>query len=546
MRRRLAGALAAVALAALAAPAAQAAAGRHTDRWLVVLERPGQAAAPAAVERLLQRTGARRAGRGAPSLGVLTLKGPSRAIARLRRDPAVKSLSREWVRRLRRVPNDPALATAEDRYNVVAGTPIQWALARHGFPAAWDVTTGAGAEVAVLDTGVDGSHPELANKILSAQSIDGSDPRVDRDGHGTHVAGLACASTDDAVGVAGAGWGCGLHIVKLGSNLTGGIPDEDIVRGLELAIAQTPHAINMSFGGGPDSPALGAAIQAAYDQGIVLVAAASNDEDEGQGAPASMLQPGDAPNLDAGHGLVVTAADFEDTRAGTGRGTGISLAAYGLYAEVGGAPGLISTYPGVFTVRDLRSCAPVARPNCSRRDIGGVNAYAYLEGTSMATPQVTALAAMIGVLNPHLTAAEKIRIVKETARGDAWTPDLGWGILDAGAAVDTARRVDKLPPSSLVRVVKRRGRRVRLRFRTSDPGVERGLVPSGVTRLELFGRRAGKKARRLRRYRKRSGVVIKLRPGRWRLYTKAADAAGNVELSPRRPDARLRVRKPRR
>ena len=547
MRRRLAGALATVAVAALTAPAAHAAGGRHTDRWLAVLERPGQATAPAVVDRLLDRTGTRRAGPGAPGLGVLTLRGPSRAIARLRRDPAVKRVSREWVRRLRRVPNDPALGTAEDRFNVAAGTPIQWALARHGFPTAWDMTTGGEARVAVLDTGVDASHPELAGKILTAESIDGSNPNEDRDGHGTHVAGLACASTDDAVGVAGAGWGCRLHIVKLGSDLAGGIPDEDIVRGLELAIAHSPHAINMSFGGGPDSPALGAAIQAAYDRGIVMVAAASNDEDERQGAPASLLQPGDAENLDAGRGLVVTAADFEDTRAGTGRGTGISLAAYGFYDETRGAPGLISTYPGAITLREVPACARATLPHCSRRDIGGVNAYAYLEGTSMATPHVTALAAMIGALNPHLTAAEKIRIVKETARRAAgWTPDLGWGILDAGRAVDVARRVDRLAPSSRVRVVSRRGRRVRLRFRTSDPGAERGLVPSGVTRLVLFGRRAGKPARRLRRYRARSGVVIRLRPGRWRLYTKAADAAGNVELSPRRPDARLRVRRARR
>jgi serine protease len=548
MRRRLAGALATVAVAALAIPAAQASAGRYTDRLLVVLERPVHARSPEAVDRLLDRTGTRRAGPGAPGLGVLTLRGPRRAIARLRRDPAVESLSREWVRELRRVPNDPALAAPEDRYNVAPGTTIQWALARHGFPAAWDVTTGAEARVAVLDTGIDASHPELAGKILTAESIDGSDPRVDTNGHGTHVAGLACASTDDGVGVAGAGWGCGLHVVKLGVNVAGQVPDEDIVRGLELAIAHSPHAINMSFGGGPDSAALGAAIQAAYDKGIVLVAAASNDNgDGGQGAPASMLQPGDSENIDAGRGLVVTAADFEDTRAGTGYGRGISLAAYGAYDETRGAPGLVSTYPTPLTPRDLRSCAAVAKPDCNRRDIAGANSYAYLQGTSMATPHVTALAALIGALNPHLTTAEKIRIVKETARRAAgWTPDLGWGILDAGRAVDVARRVDRLAPSSRVRVAKRRGRRIRLRFRMSDPGAERGLVPSGVTRLELYGRRAGKPVRRLRRYRARRGVVIRLRPGRWRLYTRAADAAGNVELSPRRPDARLRVRKPRR
>jgi serine protease len=544
MRRRLAGALATLAAAALAAPAAQAGGPRHTDRWLAVLERPAQARSPVLVERLLDRTGVRRAGPGVPSLGVVTVRGPSRAVGRLRRHPAVARVSREWTRELRRVPNDFALWTAEGEYAVAPATPIQWALARQGFPAAWDVTTGAGARVAVLDTGIDGTHPELAGKILSAESIDGSDPRIDRDGHGTHVAGLACAATDDGRGVAGAGWGCGLHVVKLGADVTGRIPDEDVVRGLELAIAHAPHAINMSFGGGPDSAALDAAIQAAYDRGIVLVAAASNNgEGIRQGAPASLLQPGDAENLDAGRGLVVTAADHEDTRAGTGRGPGVSLAAYGFYDETRGPPGLISTYPGPFTLRDLRFCTPTVLPNCTRRDLAGLTSYAYLEGTSMAAPQVAALAALIGALNPHLTTAEKLRFIKDTARrSGGWTPDLGWGIVDAGRAVDAARRVDRLSPSSRVRVTKRRGRRVRLRFRISDPGADRGLVPSGVTRLELFGRRAGKRVKRLRRYRARRGVVIRLRPGRWHLYTRAVDAAGNVELRPRRPDARVRLK----
>jgi serine protease len=223
----------------------------------------------------------------------------------------------------------------------------------------------------------------------------------------------------------------------------------------------------------------------------------------------------------------------------------VSLAAYGFYDETRGAPGLISTYPGPLTLRDMR-CTPMVLPNCPRRDLGGTNSYAYLEGTSMAAPHVSALAALVGALNPHLTAAEKIRLLKETARrSGGWTPDLGWGILDAGRAVDVARRVDRLSPSSRVRVSKRRGRRVRLRFRTRDPGAERGLVPSGVTRLELYGRRAGKRVKRLRRYRARRGVVIRLRPGRWRLYTKAADAAGNVEVPPRRPDARVRVKRSR-
>jgi serine protease len=275
------------------------------------------------------------------------------------------------------------------------------------------------------------------------------------------------------------------------------------------------------------------------------VASASNSS-EGirQGAPASLLQPGDAANIDAGRGLVVTAADFEDTRAGTGRGSEISLAAYGFYDETRGPPGLISTYPGLPTLRDARSCTPIVLPNCTRRDLGGVNAYAYLEGTSMAAPHVTALAALVGALNPHLTVSEKLRLIKDTARDPGgWSPELGWGILDAAAAVDFARRQDRLAPASRVRVARRGPRRVRLRFRTRDPGAERGLLPSGVARIELYGRRGGRKVRMLRRYRARRGVVIRLRSGRWRLYTRATDVVGNAEAAPRRFDARVRVKR---
>jgi serine protease len=544
MRRRLAGALAAAAVAVLAVPPAHAVAPQPTQRWLAVLEQPRDARSPERVQRLLDRTGVRRAGPGAPGLGILTVRGSADRVARLRRDPAVSSVSREWLRELRRVPNDPAVATPEDRYAVAPGTPIQWALARQSFPAAWDVTTGATARVAVLDTGIDAAHPELAGKIASAESVDAGDPRIDTDGHGTHVSGLACAATDDGRGVAGAGWGCRLHVVKLGSDLTGGIPDGVIVRGLALAMAHAPHAINMSFGGGPDSAALDAAIQAAYDRGIVLVAAASNDDDEEQGAPASQLQPGDAANLDAGRGLVVTAADFEDTRADTGRGPGISLAAYGFYDETRGPPGLISAYPGGATLRDMPACNPIVTPVCARRDVGGSNAYAYLQGTSMAAPQVAALAALVGALNPRLATAEKLRIIKETARrAGGWNPELGWGIVDAGAAVDAARRVDRLAPFSRVRVVKRRGLRVRLAFRATDPGAAQGLVPSGVRRIELFGRRGRRAERRLRVLRPRRGIVIRLRRGRWRLHTRATDAAGNVEAAPGRPDDRVRVKR---
>jgi serine protease len=548
MPRRLAGALAIVATLALAAPAAQADIARPTDRWLVVMEQTRTARSASLLHAVTARAGVQRAGPGAARLGIVTVRGPRAAIRRLRRDPAVAAVSREWVRELRRVPDDPALATPEQQFAVPAGTPIQWALARQRFPAAWDVTTGAAARVAILDTGVDATHPELAGKIISAETVGTADPASDPDGHGTHVAGLACAATDNRRGVAGAGWGCRLHVVKLGINADGGIRDETIVRGLELAMARNPHAIAMAFGGGPDSAALDAAIQAAYDRGIVLVAAAANDgEGEAQGAPASQLQPGNASDIDAGRGLVVTAADFSNTRAGTGRGSQISLAAYGFFDETRGPPGLISTFPAQATLRDVPDCMLPTMPGCNRRTIDD-GSYAYLEGTSMATPQVAALAALVGALNPHLTIAEKLRLIKETARGSgAWNPELGWGILDAGAAVDAARRVDRTAPSSRVRAVRRRGRKVRLALRAVDrPGLP-GLLPSRVKWIELYGRRGRRPARRLRRVRNRRAITVRLRRGLWRLHTRARDAAGNAEPPPARPDARLRVRpRPRR
>ena len=300
-----------------------------------------------------------------------------------------------------------------------------------------------------------------------------------------------------------------------------------------------------SFGGGPDSAALGAAIQAAYDRGIVLVAAASNEEDDdGQGAPASQLQPGDAANIDAGRGLVVTAADFADTRAGTGRGNEISVAAYGFYDEDRGPPGLISTYPGAFTLRDLTGCTPIVLPACTRRDLNGDDSYAYLQGTSMATPQVAALAALVGALNPGLRTQEKLRLIKDTARrSGGWSPDLGWGIIDAGAAVDAARRIDRLPPTSRVRVARRRGRRVRLAVRTRDPGAARGLIPAGVRRVDVFAKRGRRPARRLRRLAGKGSIAVRLRPGVWRFFSQATDHAGNVEPSASRADARLRVKR---
>jgi len=534
---------AALVLSLLAAGTADAA--RLTGRHLVVFDKPSDARSSSVLTAVLSRAGVTKAGRGVPRLGVATVRGSAPALARLRRDPSVESLSPEWQRDFRRMPNDPALATPETEFGgLPGGAPIQWMFARQGFPAAWDVTTGAGAIVGVLDSGVDGGHPQLSGKLHSIDEIGtNTGAAVDENGHGTHVSGLACAASNDGVGTAGAGWDCRIALVKIAR-----LFDEDIIAGIDRAVQRGSDAINMSFGGGASTPVLSNSIDRAVAAGVVLVAAAGNAGEVDQGAPAALLQPGDAPNIDAGRGLVVTAADFLDRRAGTGRGPQISLAAYGFAGETVGPPGLVSTYPGNATPREdggaLLGC------DC-RRLIGGDARYAYLQGTSMAAPQVAALAALMGNLNPFLSAREKIRLIKETARrSGGWNPDLGWGIIDAGRAVDTTRRIDRTPPASKARARRglrlRRGTRsalLRVRWSGSDRAGAPGLLPSGVANYDVYMKRGSGRYRRIRKDTAGSSTRLRLRPGIYRFYTRARDRSGNREGTPRRSGARVVVRR---
>lgn len=540
-----------MALVAALVAAAPADAARPTGRHLVTFEKGSTARSASALGAVLARTGARRAGRGVPELRVATVRGSSAAIGRLRRDPSVQSVSVEWERDLRRTPSDPALVVPETEFTngVPAGTPIQWAAARQGFMRAWDFTTGSRAVVGALDTGVDGGNPEFAGKVASADAAGAANPLADEDGHGSHTAGLACAASDNGIGIAGAGFGCRLAVVKLGTTITGGIRDEDIADGIRIATDRGADAINMSFGGGVTNAVLRQVIDYAVSRGVVLVASASNEPVQDQGAPAVELQPGDSPNLAAGRGLVVTAAEFDDTRADTGFGGQISVAAYGFFDDgTLGPPGMISAYPRNGTPREgatfLDGC------QC-RRALGDGDHYAYLQGTSMAAPQVAGLAALISDLNPFLTLRDKLTLIKRTARRQGgWSPELGWGIIDAGAAAEAARRIDRRAPSSRARARKRlrvrrgaRRARIRVRWSGSDRGGSPHLVPARVRHYDLYAKRGRGRYRRVRRATRRRSALLRLRPGIYRFYTRARDKAGNREARPRKADVRVVVRR---
>lgn len=526
---------------AIAAPAAAA----PSERLVVLLDEHAAGTPRAsAASALAARTGVRPSGPRAPQIGLVTVRprpGESvRAAARrLRADPAVSTVAPEGRMRLRYVPNDPALSAPELSPRTPGGTTQQWWAAPMGLPAAWDATRGRGALVAVIDTGADGAHPELAGKIRDAIDLDetfGNGPATtDENGHGTHVASLACARADNRIGIAGAGLGCGLLIIK--SDLT----DGSVATAIVEAVDRGADAINMSFGSesGRGSAALRRAVDYAVARRVVLVAAAADQPTSEQGYPSNVLQPsGTGAAIGTGRGLSVTAATAAGTRASfAGYGSQISVAAYGSYGADGGPAGLLGAFPLGETEQESGE-----RPCRCRTTLDGDSRYAYLEGTSMAAPLVTAVAALVRDLNPDLSLRQTLRVIKQTARRSSagWTPDVGWGIVDGGAAVSVAAAIDATAPASRLRVTRRTagGRRVTLAVRGSDRG-PKGVVRSGIARYEVFRVAPGRAPRRVARTTGSPVGVVVPRTGA-SFFSVAVDRAGNREARPARPDVRAR------
>jgi serine protease len=549
LRLALAAAAAAL-LVALTAPAAGFAAAPTTGRLLVTLE-PGAGVRAASA---LDVDGVQRAGAQVPQIGLVSVRATGgrslAAVARaLRRRPGVAHVEAERRHALRLVPDDPSLTTVETAPGTPPDTVVQWWVARTGLFGAWDIERGATATVAVIDTGVDGGHPDLAGKIAAGidnDSTQGNGPATaDENGHGTHVASQACAAGGNGGGIVGAGLDCRLIVIK--SDLGDGSIARSIVQAADLGAG----AINMSFGTDGQSPAVRAikeAIDYAVAKDVVLVAAAADSPVEEQGDPANELQPaGTGPDITAGRGLSVTAAAFNDQRASfAGRGSQISLAAYGSFDQVIGPDGLIGSFPGNPTEIESSGSILFPQPACNcRTQLAGDNRYAYLQGTSMAAPIVAAIAALVRALNPDLSAPEVIRLLKQTASrpaGSAWNPELGWGIVNAGAALSAAAGTDRHAPTSKLRgpARVRRARAVNLQWSGRDPAVAK-LRSSGIRHYDVFRSTNRGAYKRIKRTTAKT-LRVRVRAGsRYRFYTVAVDKAGNREAVPSRPDLSMRV-----
>jgi serine protease len=481
-----------------------------------------------------------------PEIGALSVDLGPGGLSSLRNDlagdPRVEAVRPDVPVQLRFLPNDYAF-THQD-VHAPNGDLGQWNLIREGGPRAWDLSKGTGAEVAMVDTGVDGSHPDLAPRIVGSASFGaGSSPTTDSEGHGTHTAGLACGDADNGYGIASLGFHCGLFIAKIGGFCS------DVANGITAAANRNSDVISMSLGGCPPDP-VASALSYAQSRGSVLVAAADNNPNPDGSCgtfplpdphnclyPEEWLQPmGTGPDAGFDLGLVVTAAKYDGTKAVWAEGTTrVSVAAYGAASDAKstGQQGILSTWPASAVTDDSVG---------GRTTVNGDNRFAYLVGTSMATPQVAGEAALIRAVKPNMENTKVVHLIKATASHcGSYGDGIGWGVIRADQAVGAALNRDIDPPSSRIARAKRAGHRVLvLKIKRDDPrGTGCVNAPaSGVKKVVVFASANGGRFHRIGKTRRGKLRFHAKRRRRYRFYSIAVDKAGNREAPPPTADAR--------
>ncbi len=203
-----------------------------------------------------------------PALGMYVIAVPagSSALVDLRADPSVVRVDLDRVRDTEATPSDTAFAD-------------QWALEKIGWTSVFGTVTPAGtAVVALLDTGVDSSNPDLTGQLVAGTSIlDGSAGTTDPNGHGTAMAGIIAALTDNGTGIAGVGY-AGVRVMPITVLDAAGLgADSDIIEGIVWAVGHGADVINMSFSNPGYSASLQAAVDYAWARDVVVVAATGND-----------------------------------------------------------------------------------------------------------------------------------------------------------------------------------------------------------------------------------------------------------------------------
>ncbi|UCC83098.1 MAG: S8 family serine peptidase [Gemmatimonadota bacterium] len=281
-----------------------------------------------------------------------------------------------------------------------------WGIERTNAPTVWGITRGAGVRIGIIDTGIDEDHPDLS-PVDGINIVTGGTTRDDWNDssplcptHGTHVSGTA-AALDNTVQVVGVAPLAQLFAVRVFDKIAAGLSaclalDSHTIGGIEWAISSGMDVVNMSLGSTIPSLAEADAIFAAYSAGVVVVAAAGNDDGGPVRFPAAYPQA-----------IAVAATNSLDGVASfSNQGSEIELAAPGL--------SIAST-------------------------VGGGGPPQAWNGTSMATPHVAGTAALLRAARPDLSVDELRQVLRGTAVDIAtfgFDPESGWGLIDAGAAVN--------------------------------------------------------------------------------------------------------------
>ncbi len=365
------------------------------------------------------------------------------AISSLKNNPLVEYAEPDFVRRTVWVPDD------------VHYTPKQWNLEKINLEAAWDISRGSpDIRVAVIDTGLDMSHPDLPVNIVSpSNECPGDSTMSDDDGHGTHVSGIIAASTNNAIGVAGVAPNVSLMPIRVECNGTIFVSTE--IAAVRYAADHGAHVINISLSGPTWLYSEQAAMNYAMRKGAMVVAAAGNE-----------YQSGNPPSYPAAYpGVFAVAA----TTANDAHASYSQVQPYVSIAAPGGDGGnsnkwVLSTYLDT--------------------------TYAYLAGTSMAAPHVSGLAGLVWSVNPSLNNVSVASVITSTAvdlgaqgRDDTF----GWGRIDASAAVAAARQTLSVPMPTATPTPIVAPTATPTRTMTPTPGVKPAATPTATPAVTATG-----------------------------------------------------------
>jgi len=340
------------------------------------------------------------------------------------------------------LPNDPFFGTA----SLWEQEEQQWYIPKIEANEAWDLSKGQSIVVAVIDTGLDLNHPDLKGQwVQGYNELNPSSPPQDDQGHGTHVSGIISAAMNNQIGIAGIAPASKIMPVKV-LDSSGNGDDMDVATGIRWAADHGANIINISLGESINSSGsfdgstyIAEAVGYAQSKGILVVAAAGND------GVGTISYPATLPGV-----LSVAATTSENKLT--------DFSNYGLPLSLE-APGdrILSTYPQASS-----------------------NGYQYLGGTSMASPMVSAVAALIWSANPTWTSTQVTRKLLTSAtdtQTKGWTETQGFGLVNALKGVLPTIQAEAPLPNSYVQDLSQ----IKARFDSLT------MVQSGSIQIALDG-----------------------------------------------------------